>query len=67
MISALSEITGLTPNAIKSRVSRTEIEDAGEEADHVNSDMARYFARTYGKSDDPAVREFLLSINRREE
>lgn len=62
----LSVITGLSPEAIRSRVDSIEWDSPPEQLDPETcwtSDDRKYFGKMYGKIGDPEVREFLQGLN----
>lgn len=66
VIASYGRNVSVTADAIKGIVKRVEFEYSPEEIepeDGLDNDEKRYLAKRYGDSDDPAVREFLGSIN----
>jgi len=63
VIKSLSVITGLSPQAIKSRIARVRVSYADQEVDLYANDLepdeARYMQAHYKDFDDPAVRDFI--------
>ncbi len=61
----LAIVTGMTPDAVKSRVKRARFDYTDEDRDpsaaDLDPDESRYFASVYKDSNDPAVREWIGS------